>query len=138
MKREHISPLRWLAAAVLFVVATVLYAAVVVYAGEKLGGLGGLVVILALSWPYAWLITLPIREKERGISRAERLRRLRFWGGFDLALLLGGALMLGGAFVGRTVGGDWGAVTGVALVCGAIWVALAASGRRSAGRDEAT
>lgn len=132
MKRDRISPLRWVGAALLFVVATLVYATIVVYAGEKLGAIGGLVAGIALSWPYAWLITLPIRAKEPRVSRPERLRGLRFWGLFDAALLLAGVLVLGSAFAGRAVGGDWGAVVGLGLGCGAIWAAMAVLRRRSA------
>ena len=138
MKREHISPLRWLAAALLFLVATLVFATVVVYAGEKLGALGGLVVTVALAWPYSWLITLPIREKEAGVSRSERIRRLRFWGLVDLVYVLGGAILIVSALVGREVGGDWGVLVGVGVGCGVLLAANAAWRRRFPRRDQTT
>jgi hypothetical protein len=41
----------------------VLYAIAVVYAGEKLGSLGGLAVGALLSWPLARVVTVPIRRR---------------------------------------------------------------------------
>jgi hypothetical protein len=45
----------------LALVALVAYSMVFVYAHQKLGNVGALLVIAILSWPLAWIVTLPMR-----------------------------------------------------------------------------
>jgi hypothetical protein len=131
--REHVSPLRWLAFVLLIVIAAPVFATVAFFAGQKVGAVGFLVAAVALSGPFARFITLPIRQKEPRVSRAQRLRRFRFWGLLDGALLLAGAIVLGSALAGRAVAGDWGIVVGVCLGYGVVWAGIGTFRRRFTG-----